>query len=37
MRFKVDPVEAINGLLSDIDVESVDLQHKGLRCGGSGC
>ena len=26
-EFSGDPVEAIDGLLGDIDVESVDLQH----------
>ena len=26
--FEGDPVEAIDGLLSDIDVNSVDLQHE---------
>ena len=28
LSFKGDPVEAIDGLLKDIDVDSVELQHK---------
>ena len=28
LSFKGDPVEAIDGLLEDIDVDSVELQHK---------
>ena len=28
LMFEGDPVEAIDGLLAGIDVESVDLQHK---------
>ena len=30
LMFEGDPVEAIDGLLADIDVESVDLQHKAM-------
>jgi len=28
LSFEGDPVEAIDGLLSDIDVDSVELQHE---------
>jgi len=28
LRFEGDPVEAIDGLLSDIDIDSVELQHE---------
>ncbi len=28
LSFEEDPVEAIDGLLSDIDIDSVELQHE---------
>jgi len=31
LSFEGDPVESIDGLLSDIDVDSVDLQHEAKR------
>lgn len=31
ITFEGDPVEAIDGLLSDIDMDSVELQHEALK------
>ena len=31
LSFDEDPVEAIDGLLSDIDLNSVDLQHEAIK------
>lgn len=31
LNFDEDPVEAIDGLLSDIDLDSVDLQHEAIK------
>jgi len=28
VKFKGDPVEALDGLLSDVNIDSVELQHK---------
>ena len=28
VRFEGDPVEAIDGIISDVDVDSVELQHR---------
>ena len=29
--FEGDPVEAIDGLLSDIDIDAVELQHQAMK------
>ena len=31
MGFQGDPVEAIDGMLSDIDIDAVELQHEAMK------